>query len=106
VPVLLSVVHLVKPSFVRGGSSALFAVLAVLQMLATDTFHNMAKSDLADRSSSYKKGSYIAVVGFGLLSALSLLIILLESFIGHKEPTRHVDAGGKMPGAQQPAVQV
>lgn len=116
-PVLLSMGHLLRPHLVRRGSAALAAVLAVLQMIATDTFHNLSHSRLADAISKVQHGNQVCVVGFAILAAMSLLMILLESLLGDRhleqrnerkaeEARARGDATGGKVGTQEPAIKV
>ena len=115
-PVLLSLGHLLRPRLIRRGSAALAAVLAVLQMIAADTFHNVAHSRLADAISKVEHGNLICVAGFAILAAMSLLMILLESFLGDRhleernerkatEAERVGTAGGQV-GMREPVAKV
>lgn len=92
-PVLLSVVHLIKPSLVRRGTAALFAALAVLQCLATNTFHDLTESPIAMQFDDVEIGNKVRTAGFALMAAMSLLMIILESFMGEKTGHEHVHGG-------------
>lgn len=93
-PVLLSVGHLLKPCIFRRGSSALFAVLAVLHMIAAETFHDISRTDLADKYKRVEQGSKICSVGFALMAAMSLFLIIFESFLGDHLKREHVTTAG------------
>ena len=101
-PFLLSVLHLIKPSLVKRGSAALFAFAAVLQVFAVNTFHDLTTNATSHLFHTILVGNYVRIVGFSFMAAMSLLMIILESFMGHDEGTAHrtaaahVDAtGGK-----------
>ena len=98
-PVLLSLGHLIKPTLVRRGSAALFAALLVFQVFAANTFHDLAEAPLADAFKKVERGNHARLSGFAIMAAMSLLMIILESFIGDEHEHRHGEAlkGGRAP---------
>ena len=95
-PVLLSIVHLIKPRLVARGSAALFAVLAVFQIFAANTFHDLTTSVVAEQFDDVKKADKARLVGFAVMAAMSLLMIILESFMGGEGHShrRHIATEG------------
>ena len=97
-PVLLSIVHLIKPRLVARGSAALFAVLAVFQIFAANTFHDLTTSVVAEQFDDVKKADKARLVGFAVMAAMSLLMIILESFMGgegHSQRRHSATEGGR-----------
>lgn len=90
-PPVLSIMRFLRPGKVGASTTALFAVLAVLQMLATDSFVNITDSRTADAFDEVRKGNQVAVVGFAVMSAMSLLAIVVDSFVDG-DTTRPVEA--------------
>lgn len=91
VPLLLSIVHNVKPHLVARGSSSLFAILATLQILIANEFYNIVDGtggvgegggvDNTVATSKNKPRDYarVIVAGFCILAIASLLTIIFEA---------------------------
>jgi hypothetical protein len=81
-PVLLSLGHLLKPTMLRRGSAPLWAVLATLQMILTETLHDISHSSmLVDRFERVDRSIKVAIAGFAIMAAMALAHIIFESFL-------------------------
>jgi len=108
VPLLLSIGRFVRPNLIGSGSSALYAVLAALQILACDAFVNGADSALADTYDKVKNGNRLRAAGFAIMAAMSMLAIIVESLHanGETKTTTHTEPGAHTGGAvNEPALE-
>jgi hypothetical protein len=68
-------------------------------MIAAETFHDLSHSGLADTYNKFEKGSIVTTVGFAMMAAMSLLLIIFESFLGdhfkHATTTVTKETGGR-----------
>eukprot|EP01025_Chloroclados_australasicus_P024360 TRINITY_DN24453_c0_g1_i1.p3 TRINITY_DN24453_c0_g1~~TRINITY_DN24453_c0_g1_i1.p3 ORF type:complete len:194 (+),score=37.73 TRINITY_DN24453_c0_g1_i1:260-841(+) len=87
VPVIVMVANMIAPKFVRLTSGGLFAVLAVFQIIGTDTFVNFEENAVSDSISDVRRNTRVAIVGFAFMASISLLMVVLDvlQFPQHEE---------------------
>lgn len=91
-PLLLSIVHNVKPKLVPRGTSGLFAIIAVLTILMCNDFYNQAEA-VVGKMDRYAK---LTLAGFAVLAIGALFSIIIESGMNpHKTDEEHHGVGGR-----------
>lgn len=108
VPLLLSVVHNVRPHLVARGSGALFAILAVLQILLANEFFNLddrvretgtgtsgvdGVSDTISTNDTLRDWVRVTLAGFAIMAAAALMTIIFEALTDPNK-SRHEHSSG------------
>lgn len=90
IPAIIALSTAFAPKFLRGSTATFFAVVSVLCILMTHSFHEL-RHQSGNLSSSYRRSILAALIGFALLAAFGLLMLLLDALLSFGQKDHHHD---------------
>lgn len=94
-PAIIALSTAFAPTYLRGSTTTLFAVVTVLNILMTHAFHELRHiSKDINLDKKYHRAITATLVGFALMSAFGLLMLLLDGLLSFNKKNRSHHEGG------------